>query len=334
MFPLLNRFHAVQTAETPTRQLFARLSEQRLDVILADKAYVANVTKNTLPTARITGSCHRLSTGLLSIVLSTPATTAVFSQNYNELILTCVDKSSLRLVITLPVLPTPSEALLNELHQSLITAVASLEACLLATFGEHQHTEPTQDVHGLQAIHATPRHGKDPIDKFLPFRNMSSVNMSLLAARAFAAAQLASSCRAERLHQKQVLIERMKERKKRVRELVEQGRRQKTQRKRGRSIFVEYKPGQCEKQQELEGKQNSAHVGPLESNPSVKDQVGEQKEPDEMLLTKAESPAREEKQEPNQEQNQVAEEATENRLAEPLSSMPKRKRRKKARQLV
>lgn len=242
MLPILHRFHAVKTDYQSSPHLFARLNPPHLQIIHADSAYTSEIGHPQILNAQVKGTTSPISTKLLSIVLSAPATVASINKQRTALQLTCTDAASLQLHITLPIIATASEPLLNDLHQSLITAVASLEAYLLAAWGEDAQLPEGRDLHSLQALHADPMHAAEPIAKHAAFCRMSANGMHMLSARAMAAAQAASDTRRVILHNRQQRKERELKKRQEERDRIDKARKRNVHRKKQRSLFKEYKP--------------------------------------------------------------------------------------------
>lgn len=242
MLPIVDRFHAVKTDDQLSPLLFARLSPPHLHIIHANSAYTSEIGHPRILNAQVRGYSAPISTKLLSIVLSTPATVASINNHRSLLQLICTDAASLQLHITIPIVATASEPLLNDLHQGLITAVACLEAYLLAAWGDDSQLPEGRDLQSLQALHAHPVHAAEPIATHPAFRRMSANDMHILSARAMAAAQAATDTRQQILHNRQQRRERELKKRRQERDRIDNARKRNVHRKKQRSLFKEYKP--------------------------------------------------------------------------------------------
>lgn len=211
-----SRFHAIANDLDHGSFIFARLRYPTLEILDAEKAYEALASN---PRAKIAGCANSPTKQLMSLLLSIPKSSARVSAG--ELELRCMDKSSVELLVSLPIKPVPAKPLLHALHSCLMLASASIEGALLEIVGADMRTNIVEATpESLDVLHGPLLAGGQPVQLRSSFRRVAAADTRLHAARAFAVAQSAEKVREEILNKRKERQDEKRKKRQRERERI------------------------------------------------------------------------------------------------------------------
>lgn len=237
MQPALGRFHSIPDGSGGL--LFARLREgATLEVLATDIAFRTKLF-DSKRTAQVRGRKQPPSLELIALLLTIPSTTAALVQNGEGLTplstdlgkvvslqLRCKDRSGVELVVTADMEPTPAKRILQEMHESLFSAIVALEATVRDAGGEKhsnfldekRNESPTLETIKTSLLPLAIR--GQPVEAQAVFRRAAAADARMQGNRAFVVADAAGRVRAELLEQRRARKEAEMLKKKRERELL------------------------------------------------------------------------------------------------------------------
>lgn len=257
MQPAFGRFHSIPHASG--RLLFVRLTEgSTLEVLATDIAFRTKLFDSKRP-AQVRGKKQPPSLELIALLLIIPSTTALLVQNGEMLELSsddlgkdvslqlrCKDRSGVELVVTANMEPMPAKRILEEMHESLFSAIVALEAIVRDAGGEkhsnfldEKRTEsPTLETIKTSLLPLAIR--GQPVEAQAVFRRAAAADARMQGNRAFVVADAAGRIRAELLEQRRARKEAEMLKKKREREMLRVAKRKHDMMKaaKGKSVSV------------------------------------------------------------------------------------------------
>lgn len=199
-------------------------------MLATDVAFRAHLSDRKHP-AKVRGRKQPPSLDLLALLLAIPSTTASLVRtkdglNPTSLQLRCKDRSGVEMVVTAALEPTPAKRILQEMHESLFSAIVALEATVRDAGGE-KHSNFLEDKGAQPPSLSTVKTSMlplvirgQPVETQAVFRRAAAADARMQGNRAFVVANAAARVRTELLEQRRARKEAEMLKKKRERELL------------------------------------------------------------------------------------------------------------------